>query len=245
MITLALDTSHPVGSVSLARDGEPLGSETFREPSTHLVSLGQSLEALLLSTALTPAGIDRIAVVTGPGSFTGLRIGLSFAKGLHAARNIPMVTVNALQLLALPWLAPGARVCAMIDARRGETYSALYERASDESLVEDASAAHELAAPSAGNPEAWLASLASQPDVFVGTGAFAHRETVRARYPGAMVIEGTAMYPSTAHLASIAHGMPPLSEDAVRTLEPFYVRESGAERIRLRAHARHREGGDG
>jgi tRNA threonylcarbamoyladenosine biosynthesis protein TsaB len=245
MITLALDTSHPVGSVSLARDGEPLGSETFREPSTHLVSLGQSLEALLLSTALTPAGIDRIAVVTGPGSFTGLRIGLSFAKGLHAARNIPMVTVNALQLLALPWLAPGARVCAMIDARRGETYSALYERASDESLEKDASAAHEVIAPAAQAAGAWLASLGVKPDVFVGTGAFAHREMLRSEYPAAMLVEGAGMYPSTAHLASIAHGMLPLEESAVRSLEPFYVRESGAERIRLRAHARHREGGDG
>ncbi|HET6462319.1 MAG TPA: tRNA (adenosine(37)-N6)-threonylcarbamoyltransferase complex dimerization subunit type 1 TsaB, partial [Candidatus Krumholzibacteria bacterium] len=121
MITLSLDTSHPVGSVALARDGELVGSETFREPSSHLVALGHAVDQLLASTALTPAGIDRLAVVTGPGSFTGLRIGLSFAKGLHAARHIPMVTINALQLLALPWLAPGARVCAMIDARHEGT----------------------------------------------------------------------------------------------------------------------------
>jgi len=245
MITLALDTSHPVGSVSLARDGELLGSETFREPSSHLVALGHALDQLLVSAALTPAGIDRLAVVTGPGSFTGLRIGLSFAKGLHAARNIPMVTVNALQLLALPWLAPGAHVCAMIDARRGETYSALYERASHESIVNDASAAHEVAAPRAETPEAWLASLTVDPEVFVGTGAFAHRDMLRARYPGAMIVEGAAMYPSTTYLAKIAHGMSPLDEKAVRSLEPFYVRESGAEQVRLRAIARHAEGLDG
>jgi len=245
MITLALDTSHPVGSVSLARDGEPLGSETFREPSTHLVALGHSVARLLESSALTPAGIDRLAVVTGPGSFTGLRIGLSFAKGLHAARHIPMVTVNALQLLALPWLAPGARVCAMIDARRGEVYAALYERASTEQLAADASAAHELAAPGAQAPAVWLASLTVKPEVFVGTGAFAHREMLRADYPAAMLVEGAGMYPSTSHLASIAHGMPPLAESAVRSLEPFYVRASGAEQVRLRAHARDTEGRDG
>jgi tRNA threonylcarbamoyladenosine biosynthesis protein TsaB len=242
MVTLAFDTSHPVGSVALARDGELLGSETFREPATHLVALGHAVDRLLESTALTPAGIDRLAVVTGPGSFTGLRIGLSFAKGLHAALHTPIVAINALQLLALPWLSPGARVCAMIDARRGETYSALYERASEESLLEDASAAHEVAAPRAESPEAWLASLTVSPEVFVGTGAHLHREVLRANYPDALVIEGAAMYPSTSHLASIAHAMPPLAESAVRSLEPSYVRASGAER--LRAHAREAEGLD-
>ena len=242
MVTLALDTSHPVGSVALARDGELLGSETFREPSTHLVALGHAVDRLLASTALTPEGIDRLAVVTGPGSFTGLRIGLSFAKGLHAARHIPMVTINALQLLALPWLAPGARVCAMIDARRGEVYAALYERASNDALARDPGAAYELVAPRAQTPQAFMAAMKSAPEAFVGTGAFEHRELLRAKYPGTMVIEGAAMYPPTSHLAAIAHAMPALDENAVRSLEPLYVRPSGAER--LRAHTRHAEGLD-
>jgi tRNA threonylcarbamoyladenosine biosynthesis protein TsaB len=242
MVTLALDTSQPVGSVALARDGELLGSETFREPSTHLVSLGHAVDQLLASTALSPEKIDRLAIVTGPGSFTGLRIGLSFAKGLHAARHIPMVTINALQLLALPWLSPGARVCAMIDARRGEVYAALYERASSDALQRDVSAAYELVAPRAETPHAFIAMMKYTPEAFVGTGALEHRDMLRARFPGAMVIEGAAIYPSTSHLASIAHGMLPLSEDAVRSLEPLYVRPSGAER--LRAHARHAEGLD-
>jgi tRNA threonylcarbamoyladenosine biosynthesis protein TsaB len=236
MVTLAIDTSHAVGSVSLARDGTVLGSETFREPSAHLVALGQAVDRLLAQAGLTPAGIDRIASVIGPGSFTGLRIGLSFSKGLHAARNIPLVTVNALQLLALPWLSPGARVAAMIDARRGEVYGALYERASSDALAKDASAAHEVSAPSVQTTAAWLEGLRVQPEVFVGTGAFAHREMLRAKYPGATLIEGAAMYPSSTHLASIAHAMPPLDESATRSLEPLYVRPSGAER--LRAHAR-------
>ena len=242
MVTLALDTSHPVGSVALARDGELLGSETFREPSSHLVALGHAVDQLLSSAALTPEHIDRLAVVTGPGSFTGLRIGLSFAKGLHAARHTPIVTINALQLLALPWLAPGARVCAMIDARRGEVYGALYERASSDALEKDASAAYELVSPRPETPQAFMAALTYTPEAFVGTGAFEHRDMLRAKFPGAMVIEGAAIYPSTSHLASIAHGMPPLSEEAVRSLEPLYVRPSGAER--LRAHARHVEGPD-
>jgi tRNA threonylcarbamoyladenosine biosynthesis protein TsaB len=242
MVTLALDTSHPVGSVALARDGALLGAETFREPSTHLVALGHAVDQLLASTALTPEGIERIAVVTGPGSFTGLRIGLSFAKGLHAARQIPMVAINGLQLLALPWLSPGARVCAMIDARRGEVYAALYERASSAALDKNAAAAYGLVAPCAQTPQAFLAALEVTPEAFVGTGAFEHRDMLRAKFPNSLVIEGAAIYPSTTHLASIAHAMPALDESAVRSLEPLYVRLSGAER--LRAHARHAEGLD-
>jgi tRNA threonylcarbamoyladenosine biosynthesis protein TsaB len=201
------------------------------------------VDRLLAGAALTPEGIDRLAVVTGPGSFTGLRIGLSFAKGLHAARHVPMVTINALQLLALPWLSPGARVCAMIDARRGDVYAALYERASSGAIDNDVSAAFELVAPRAQTPHAFVAALPHAPEAFVGTGAFEHRALLRAKFPGATVIEGAAMYPSTVHLASIAHAMPALAEDAVRSLEPLYVRSSGAER--LRAHARHAEGIDG
>jgi hypothetical protein len=112
-------------------------------------------------------------------------------------------------------------------------------------LLADASAAHELVAPHAQTPEKWLASLQDAPEVFVGTGAFAHRDMLRAACPGAMIVEGAAMYPSTLHLAQIAHAMPPLSERDVRSLEPVYVRESGAEQVRLRAIARAPKGLDG
>ena len=73
--------------------------------------------------------------------------------------------------------------------------------------------AHELVAPCAQTPEKWLATLKDAPEVFVGTGAFAHRDMLRASYPGVMIVEGAAMYPSTTYLAKIAHGMSPL--DAV------------------------------
>lgn len=247
MITLAMDTSSPVGSVALARDGELLGTKQFREPATHLVALGHAVEELLQETALSPHEIDRIAVVMGPGSFTGLRIGLSFAKGLHAARRIPLLPIDALRLLALPWLSQGARVCAMIDARRGEVYAAAYESASGEDQAGDPAAAHETIAPCAQTPAGVLDALSAAgmtPDVFVGTGAFAHQDAIRARFPSAVIIEGEAMFPSTAHLARIAHRMHPLDEEAVRGLEPTYIRASGAEQVRLRAHARRAETGD-
>jgi tRNA threonylcarbamoyladenosine biosynthesis protein TsaB len=233
MVTLALDTSHPTGSVSLARDGALLGTETFAAPSSHLVALGQCTNRVLGAAGLTPRQLDRVAVVTGPGSFTGLRIGLSFAKGLHASTGAEMVAMGALRLLALPQLEKANRVCAMIDARRGEVYAAIYDRD------------RELVAPGAVAPDEWLAKLELAPEVFVGTGALAYSEMIRDVFPDAAIAGSDAAFPSTAHLATIAHRLPALDEPAVRSLEPLYIRPSGAEQKRLRAHAHPAEDANG
>jgi tRNA threonylcarbamoyladenosine biosynthesis protein TsaB len=243
VVTLAVDTSHPTGAVSLARDGADLGTERFAQPSSHLVMLGQAVEKLLRGASLTPRDVARVAVVVGPGSFTGLRIGLSFAKGLHAAGSADVVPIDSLRLLALPFLEKHARVCAMIDARRGEVYAAVHERANDAERRLDAAATRVVVAPCARTPAAFLDTLTEAPDVFVGTGAAAARAEIAARFPGAVVADDAGNLPDTAFLARIAPAMRALEEAAVRQLEPLYVRPSGAERVRLRRHGL--DGGDG
>jgi tRNA threonylcarbamoyladenosine biosynthesis protein TsaB len=237
MVTLAVDTSQPVGSVALARDAAVLGVERFAEPASHLVALGYAVERLLAANGLVPAGVDRLAIVVGPGSFTGLRIGLSFVKGLHAACNADVVTIDALRLLALPLFPARARVCAMVDARRAEVYAAVYERPGGDELAADPTAALVRVPPGALSPASLLAALApAPPDAFAGNGALAHRREIVAAFPLAAIEDGDGA-PSTSHLAAIAHRMHPLDHAAVRELEPTYVRPSGAERIRLRSHA--------
>jgi len=149
------------------------------------------------------------------------------------------VTMDALRLLALPWLDKG-RVAAMIDARRQEVYVGMYER-----TPRDPTHTKEIVTPRAVSPATWLPGLEVAPDVFVGTGAAVHSSLIRASFSSAELPGNDALYPSTARLATIAHRLPPLEEGAVRTLEPLYVRPSGAETMRLRAHARPAEGGDG
>ncbi len=234
MVTLAIDTSHAVGSAALAVDGAVSGVGRFEEPSSHLVALGRTVEDLLSAAGRSARDVDRIAVVIGPGSFTGLRIGLAFAKGLHAAIGVEMVVMDSLRLLALPHLADTPTVCAMIDARRGEVYAAVYAPASAAETDADAGAAREVGTPRAQAPDAFLDSLAAAPALFVGTGTLAHADRIRARFPGARLAGGAEAYPSTAHLAAIAHRMPALDKASIRTLEPLYLRPSGAERMRLR-----------
>ncbi len=233
MVTLAIDTSHPTGTVALARDGAVVGTERFETPSSHLVALARAVESLLALAGCSVRDVRRVAVVIGPGSFTGLRIGLSFAKGLHAAVGTDIATIDSLRLLALPLLADHARVCALIDARRGEVYGAVFARrpggTSADVVVE--------VAPCARKPADFLSALTDLPDVFVGSGVAAAAEAVRARFPGASFAPAPDSQPSTALLARIAADLPALDHDGVRGLEPFYLRPSGAERVRLRRHS--------
>ncbi len=233
MVTLAIDTSQPAGSVSLARDGAVVGTEHFATPSSHLVALAGAVETLLAAAGMRPRDVDRIAVVVGPGSFTGVRIGLSFAKGLHAAGETALVPIDSLRLLALPLLQAHRTVCAMIDARRGEVYAAVYERAA---TPDDPAAARVVLAPRAQTPGDLLAAIAAPPDAFVGSGVEASRDAIRRRFPGAAIAPAADANPSTAFLATIAGGMPALDPGAVRALEPLYLRPSGAERVRLKRH---------
>lgn len=241
MVTLAVDTSHPTGAVSLARDGVVLGSGHFAQPSSHLVALAQTVEQLLAEATLAPRDVTRVAVVIGPGSFTGLRIGLSFAKGLHAAGGAGIVPIDALCLLALPLLERHERVCAMIDARRGEVYAAVYARATDDERRADAAATRVMVAPCARTPVAFLAAFHEPPGIFVGSGAVAARAAIEARFPAAVFADTAACLPDTAWLARIAPCMRALDRAEVRRLEPIYLRPSGAERVRLKSHGR---GGD-
>ena len=245
MVTLAVDTSHPEGAVSLARDGAVLGTERFARPSSHLVALAHAVEDLLAGASLLPRDVARVAVVVGPGSFTGLRIGLSFAKGLHAAGGAQIVPIDSLRLLALPLLEHHERVCALIDARRGEVYAAVHARASAAAREEDAAATRVVVAPCARTPAEFLGALAESPDVFVGSGAQAARADIAARFPGARLADPAQCLPDTAYLARIAPRMRPLEESAVRRLEPLYIRPSGAERVRLRGHGRRSGDGNG
>jgi tRNA threonylcarbamoyladenosine biosynthesis protein TsaB len=126
MITLALDTSTPRGSVALLRDDETLAEQTFARQ--------RSGDGLFDAIAATCSGIvpELIAVGLGPGSFTGIRAGIAAARGLALPRRTPIKGVSsfdALALTALPLMPADATVlCVLADARRGEWYSGLYGR---------------------------------------------------------------------------------------------------------------------
>jgi tRNA threonylcarbamoyladenosine biosynthesis protein TsaB len=232
MVVVAIDTSHSAGSAALARDGVVVSRATFGEGGSHLVELGRTVDGLLSGVGLGAGDIDRVAFVIGPGSFTGLRIGLSWVKGLHAALGVDVVTMGTLELLALPLLAETASVCAMVDARRDEIYGACFSQPTMRDGVAIGAAAS--IAPVAQAPAAFVERLDAAVEVFVGTGVARYRSLLDG-FAGARFVDapGDAL-PSTAHLAAIAGHLGALPHDRVRTLEPSNLRGSAARKRKLR-----------
>jgi len=134
-LILALDTSSSLGSVALARGGTLLESRAFEADHGHSQRLLPAIEGVFVDAGLGAGEVDLFAVVVGPGSFTGLRIGLSIAKGLVLATGVPLVAVPTLEALAWRTVRAGKTdrlVLAAIDARRDEVYCQLFEASGEE-----------------------------------------------------------------------------------------------------------------
>lgn len=126
MRVLGIETSTDTGGIAIVEDGILRGEWSLNLPRSHSLRLLPALKALLEALGLEPRALEGIAVGTGPGSFTGLRIGLSVAKGLAMALERPLVGVPSLDALALGIPSRGLPIYALIDAKRGELFGALY-----------------------------------------------------------------------------------------------------------------------
>lgn len=207
MIVLGLDTASPACSVAVMRAGEVLATRSEPMLRGHQERLAAMTAEVMQAAGLAFADLDRIAVTIGPGSFTGLRVGLAFAKGLALALDRPCVGVGDLHALAASAGAGGA-VVAVIDAKRGQVYLQAFE--GDAAL--SAPAALDLA-----EAAARLVDLsASGPVTLVGSGA----PLLAAASPGARVIALEAPDPGVvARLGAAAARVPP---------RPLYLRAPDA-----------------
>ena len=180
MLVLALDTTTREGSCALARDGRVLREQGSDGSKPQAARLPGDLVTLLAHEGITLPEIDVYAVSTGPGSFTGLRVGIATMQGLAFAAGKPLIGVSALDALATlggsqdrpHGSAERERVATWIDAWRGEVYSALYE----DGL--------EVKAPSVAHPNDLLPPLVGKPTLFIGDGAGTYAGAIRAALGG-------------------------------------------------------------
>jgi len=124
---LGIDSSGLVASVAVLEDDTLLGEYTINYKKTHSETLLPMLDEVIRMLSMEPQDIDVICVAAGPGSFTGLRIGSATAKGLGLALNIPLVSVPTVDALAMNLWGTDRLVCPLMDARRNQTYTGLYE----------------------------------------------------------------------------------------------------------------------
>jgi tRNA threonylcarbamoyl adenosine modification protein YeaZ len=123
---LAIDTSTDTASLALVRDGDAFAELTWRCGQNHTRQLLPNLEHLLRQFDLSPQVLTGIIVARGPGSFNGLRVGISVAKGLSFSLGIPIVGVSTLEVEAYQYAGTGLPVCPVFNAGRGEVATATY-----------------------------------------------------------------------------------------------------------------------
>jgi tRNA threonylcarbamoyladenosine biosynthesis protein TsaB len=128
VILLALDTSEKSQGLALVQDGQVLAERQSDQPRSHAEDLLIHLQELLDLASLSFGQIEAIALTIGPGSFTGLRIGVSTVKGLAFKGNLPVLPVGTLKALAAPYLETYPWVASCLDARMNQVYGAVFSR---------------------------------------------------------------------------------------------------------------------
>jgi tRNA threonylcarbamoyladenosine biosynthesis protein TsaB len=224
MRILAFDTSTWACVVALVRGGVVLAERVERTRSSHAGTLPVLVEAVFADAGERLEAGDAVAVSIGPGSFTGLRIGLSFAKGLVFARGCRLVGVPTLDALALGAPEWEGRLCAVLDARKQEVYAALYER--------DGRGIVRRGVPFAVGAATLAAELAGRPCTFVGDAVGAYADVFRRVLGEDARLVSDAQYPpcagAVARLAAARLARDPTGDDPV-ALAPFYLRPPDAE----------------
>ena len=213
MRVLAVDTTTARESVALAEGGLVLGEVRIRAVDNHSTRLMPSIAFLLESLGMKPADVEGYAVAAGPGSFTGLRVGIGTVQGLALGSGRPCASLSSLDALAARAASSAEWIVAVMEAHRGEVFVGTYD-------AEARRRAEPVAAPLA-------ALLERVPDgaAFIGDGAERYREQITAARPGAvfprrsLFLAGTVAVMGEAVLA--AGGGRPASE-----LRPLYLREA-------------------
>ncbi len=183
MLVLAVDTTTPSGSVAILEDGALLGEANVESAATHSARLLRSVDFLLGAHGRDIKDIDAFAVAAGPGSFTGIRIGVGAVKSLAFASGKPVAPVSTLLAMAVKLAADGPRlVCPLLDAKKEEIYAGLFE-ARKAGLAE-------LIPQGAYTPDAFFARLPARRVIaFAGSGLTVYRAKLlpyvrdKARFP--------------------------------------------------------------
>lgn len=212
-IILNIDTAVESASVCLARDARPIQVAVNNNPKDHACWLHTTIQKIMPDTSLTLKDLEAVAVSIGPGSYTGLRVGLSAAKGLCFALGIPLIAINTLQMMAHPLQKEETDfICPLIDARRMEVFMAVYNKKMQE-VVKPCAMIIE--------PNSFDSLLASGKIIFSGNGSKKIKNSIDHSH---------AIFSS--HVATAAD-MIDLSENAfaekkwadLTYIEPFYIKE--------------------
>ncbi len=224
MTLLALETATPTCGVALLRDEDVVAEAHLHRPRIHSERLTPLIEDVLAHGGVDASALDAIAVSMGPGSYTGLRIGVSTAKGWALSTQADLIGVPTLEAYAAqlrPVVQPNDVVCALLDARRDEVYAGAFRWAEDDSLEGHA----ETKALTVDALPDWIGTVNGRLWL-VGDGAEKSEDALSDAAPQRTIISPDDRPPSAAWVGR--RGRTRLSTDGpddLATFEPFYVKE--------------------
>ena len=226
MPVLAIDTSTLVSSVAVATKGKVLAELTLQTKLTHSEVLMPHIKQILEMTKLEKEKLEGIAIGIGPGSFTGLRIGLATAKTIAYTLDIPIVGVSTLAALAYNYPVPDVYIVPMLDAQKGNAYVASY--------TWENGVLHEVGAPAVKNFDDILEKAQTVDKKVIFLGEVAVKNAARILEIGGNIIlaQPHMIMPRAASVAML--GLERLAvgdADPVMGLEPLYIRRSEAEEL--------------
>jgi len=217
LLILALETATPAGSIALVDEEKIISNRYFDTGLQHSQRLFVEIEDVFKAAACALSDIDAVAVSIGPGSFTGLRIGLSAAKGLCLVGDKALVAVSTAEALATRMPFVQYPVCVILDARRQEVYTALYDTSSGYPRI--------LSSLRAMAPEVLLQERAGQKTIFVGDAVSTYRDLI-ANHPEALPAPFYCVRPEAGSTGWLAFAKMKAGETAdLETIEPEYLRK--------------------
>ena len=225
MLVLGIETSTPTCSVALVDDDRVCAHTMLDLGIHHSAHLFPMIQRVLGDRGVGLSDLDGIAVSSGPGSFTGVRIGAASAKAICMSMGLPLVGVSTLAGLAYSFASEGTPICAMLDARRNQVYIGQYECVKGQLVTRypDRAAAIEEVMDHLPNP-----------GIYVGDGARAHADRIRDQLgTGAVFVGGTMGHPHAGAIAILGSGL--ITRGDVSdpdSFEPTYLRTSQAEQVR-------------
>ncbi len=226
---IAIETSGRQGSVALAVGPDPLAEAALSAEAEHARDLIPLLDKLVNQHGWSPRQIDQCHVSIGPGSFTGLRVAVAFARHLALACGVRLCAVPSLDVIAESCMGitpPPTRLAAILNARRGEVFAAVFDHRDGRY--------HRLAEPRMIEPAALLATYGPGLSI-TGDGIESHREAIEAA--SASIVDRQWWRPTAASVHRLGWHMASAGEFiAAEGLTPFYIRRPEAEEVWDRRH---------
>lgn len=225
MRIFAVDTSSNAASAALIEDEILLGEYILNHKKTHSQKIMPIIDEIFKSSELTPNDIDIYAVNIGPGSFTGLRIGIATVKALAHAAQKPVIEVGTLESMAYNMPYCQYQICAVMDARRSQVYNAVYRWQGDTLVT--------VKYPRAVDISECIADVENEKTVFIGDGIGVNRDIIKEKMGERALFAPAAYANQTAAAVAQAAYFKAGDKEYIKSyldIVPVYLRKSQAER---------------